>query len=393
MLYYYVQTASVLCCYSSGGSGSASTLSPQSSGSMDVAFRPRRLPDNSWHFQFQIPWQKTPSDVIRKLETGKRPTRHERLEIIRLIVSEILTICPTPGKKHLSEIARRMTKTYPVAFTDVIEGEVVGSGYDTLTKQMVSRVDNLKIGMTSLAIKRQLISSSGGEGSTTQKRRLDSYGCINWQPTLLPPGETPGSQKCGKEELQKMYRERCCDSKAIENMMRVTFFTQRQDIISGTETSEWPYLFEITGMKIHFEELTGMDIDEHDIANKCARVVSFLKHNDKTERMAAIFREMETSSKNVADINVAVFLPLLLKYFNEEEDQMFFKVDQTTLPSEVDCTELPSTPCIVLCGINICLYLFKHFVHDTSLYFGHLTLRVYTSELHSDWLLWLSSIP
>ncbi|XP_025764355.1 uncharacterized protein LOC112847292 isoform X2 [Oreochromis niloticus] len=317
---------------------------------MDVAFRSRRLPDNSWHFQFQIPWQKTPSDVIRKLETGKRPTRRERLEIIRLIVSEILTICPTPGKKHLSEIARRMTKTYPVAFTDVIEGEVVGSGYDTLTKQMVSRVDNLKIGMTSLAIKRQLISSSGGEGSATQKRRLDSYGCINWQPTLLPPGETPGSQKCGKEELQKMYRERCCDSKAIENMMRVTFFTQRQDIISGTETSEWPYLFEITGMKIHFEELTGMDIDEHDMANKCARVVSFLKHNDKTERMAAIFREMETSSKNVADINVAVFLPLLLKYFNEEEDQMFFKVDQTTLPSEVDCTELPSTPCIVLCG-------------------------------------------
>lgn len=75
----------------------------------------------------------------------------------------------------------------------------------------------------------------------------------------------------------------------------------------------------ITGMKIHFEELTGMDMGENNIANKCARVVSFLKHNDKTERMAAIFREMETSSKNVADINVAVFLPLLLKYFNEEE--------------------------------------------------------------------------
>lgn len=104
MLYHYVQTAS----------GSASTISLQSSSSMDVAFRPRRLPDNSWHFQFQIPWQKTPSDVIRKLETGKRPTRRERLEIIRLIVSEVLTICPTPGKKHLSEIARKMTMTYPV---------------------------------------------------------------------------------------------------------------------------------------------------------------------------------------------------------------------------------------------------------------------------------------
>nr|XP_033484748.1 uncharacterized protein LOC117258213 isoform X2 [Epinephelus lanceolatus] len=137
-------------------------------------------------------------------------------------------------------------------------------------------------------------------------------------------------------------------------MMRATFFTQRKDIISGTETSdltkEWPYLFETTGMKTHFEELTGVDMEDKNIATKCARVISFLKSSDKTGKMETIFREMETSSKNVADVNVAAFLPLLLKYFNEEEEQMFYKVDQTTLPSEVDCAELPSTPCIVVCG-------------------------------------------
>lgn len=85
-----------------------------------------------------------PSELFRKLEAGKRPTKSERLEMIRLIVSEILTICPTPGKKHLSEITRKMAKVYPVAFTDVIEGKIVGSGYDSLTKQMISRVDNLR---------------------------------------------------------------------------------------------------------------------------------------------------------------------------------------------------------------------------------------------------------
>lgn len=53
--------------------------------------------------------------------------------MIRLIVSEILTICSKPAKKHLSEIARKMVKVYPVEFTDVIEGEIVGSGYDSLT--------------------------------------------------------------------------------------------------------------------------------------------------------------------------------------------------------------------------------------------------------------------
>lgn len=147
------------------------------------------------HFKFQIPWQKIPSKIIRKLETGKQPIKSERLEIIRLIVSEILTARPTPGKKHISEIARKMTKVYRLSFNDVIEGDVVGSGYDSLTKQMVNRVDNLKRGNTSLSFKRQVISSSEGEDTTTPKRRLDTNGCINWQPTWLPPGETPESQK------------------------------------------------------------------------------------------------------------------------------------------------------------------------------------------------------
>lgn len=158
----------------SGGYSSATASSPRSTSSSSMDITPRQLSDNSWHFKFQIPWQKIPSEIIRKLETRKRPTKSERLEIIRLIVSEILTVCPTPGKKHISEIARKMTKAYPVAFTDVIEGEVVGSGYDLLTKQMVSRVDNLKRGNTSLSLKRQLISSSEGEDTPLQKRRLDT---------------------------------------------------------------------------------------------------------------------------------------------------------------------------------------------------------------------------
>ncbi len=234
---------------------------------------------------------------LRSSESWKQESGQQK------VVSEILNACPTPGEKHISEIARKMTKAFPVAFTDVIEGEVVGSGYDSLTKQMLSRVDNLKRGNTSLSLKRQVISSSEGEDTPTQKRRLDTYGCINWQPTWLPPDETPESQKHAQEELKKMWRERCCDSKAIENMMRATFFTQRKDIISGTETSdltkEWPYLFETTGMKTYFKELTGVDMEDKNIANKCARVISFLKCGDKTEKMETIFREKETSSKNI----------------------------------------------------------------------------------------------
>ncbi|XP_053087514.1 uncharacterized protein LOC117596398 [Pangasianodon hypophthalmus] len=329
----------------SGGYNSPSSNSLISTSSSSMDFTPSQQYDSSWHFRFEIPWKKMPSAIIRKLETGKRPTKSERLQIIRLIVSETLTICPTPGKKHISEIARKMVKAYPVAFRDVTEGEIVGSGYDSITKQMMSRVDNLRRGTSSLFLKRQATGTSEGEDTPPRRRRLDTYGCINWQPVQLPPDETPESQKDAQEQLKKMYKERCHDIKGIENMMRATFFTQRKDIISGIETSdltkEWPYLFETVGMRTHFKELTGLDIDDEAIANKCARVASYLKCSDKTGKMETVFREMETSSKNIADVNAAGFLQLLLKHFNEEEDQTFYKVDKTTLPSEVNCAELP----------------------------------------------------
>lgn len=119
------------------------------------------------------------------------------------------------------------------SFISVIGGEIVGSGYDSLTKQMISRVDNLRRGSISLSLKRQVISTSEGEDTPPRKRRLDTYGCINWQPIRLPPDTTSESQKHAQEELKTMYKERCHDTKGIENMMRATFFTQRKNIISG----------------------------------------------------------------------------------------------------------------------------------------------------------------
>lgn len=41
--------------------------------------------------------------------------------------------------------------------------------------------------------------------------------------------------------------------------------------------------------------------------------------------MQIIFIEMETSNKNVVDVSAAGFIRLVLKYFNEDEKQMFHK--------------------------------------------------------------------
>lgn len=102
-------------------------------------------------------------------------------------------------------------------------------------------------------------------------------------------------------------------------MMRTTFFTQRKDIINGIENSDfindWPYLFEITGMKIHFKELTGMDIYNKAMENKYTRVISYLKTSDKTGKMETIFREMEASSKNVADVMLCYYIIIIIYYW------------------------------------------------------------------------------
>lgn len=100
--------------------------------------------DNSWHYSFEIPWNKMPSNTRKLLDTGKRPSPSERREIIRIVVAEILTVCKKPGKRHITEIARNMVIRYPKSFQDEIEGQVVGTGYDSLVKQFLSRIDNYR---------------------------------------------------------------------------------------------------------------------------------------------------------------------------------------------------------------------------------------------------------
>lgn len=45
----------------------------------------------------------------------RRGHLHPR-EIIRIVVAEILNVCKKPGKRHITEIARKMVIRYPKSF-------------------------------------------------------------------------------------------------------------------------------------------------------------------------------------------------------------------------------------------------------------------------------------
>ncbi|CDQ75791.1 unnamed protein product [Oncorhynchus mykiss] len=128
-----------------------------------------------------------------------------------------------------------MVLTYPKAFQDVIEGEIVGSGHDSLTKQLQSQVENLKRGNTTLSLRRQ---SRESEDPPSKRICLDSYDCINWQPGQLPANETTETQKNTQEDVQKQKQRQQDYCKENIVFAKKTFYSQRKDIMCGMETSD-----------------------------------------------------------------------------------------------------------------------------------------------------------
>lgn len=198
---------------SSAASSSDSTTLPSTASSTRPMTNSSPMPtyDNNWHYTFEIPWMQIPSNTRKLLDKEKRPSPAERREIIRILVAEVLSVCKKPGKKHIMEIARKLVNRYPKSFRDGIEGQVVGTGYDSLVKQMISRIDNYRRLQSPPARKRL---SENHSPDNSKRERKDDYGCINHNPQL-PAGESQVSQREKQEELLNMFQNK--DEECKEN--------------------------------------------------------------------------------------------------------------------------------------------------------------------------------
>ncbi|KAG9272876.1 hypothetical protein AMEX_G11947 [Astyanax mexicanus] len=284
-----------------------------------------------------------PSHIKDTLKMEERPSARDRREVIRLVAAEILAVCQNPKKKHLNEIARKMVLAYPKSFKDVIEGDVVGSGYDSLAKQLQCRVDNYQ--------RTQPMIAQSGVAEKSRRRKTE-YGCVS--PDLVP-GNLEVQQK-KKEELKKMFENNDQDKKKIEMLMFDTFASQRRDVVDEEDTqtmkAEWPYLFHTTGLKTHFWKLTGVQMDEEfyeTMTSKFERILHFFKCQvrEKGSHAAELLHDIHSANSS-KDPSGAVLM--LLLHFKEEERHMFVHVEDTCVSSEVRQENLPSTPCIVVCG-------------------------------------------
>lgn len=334
-------------------SSSASTTVPSTAASTRPMTTSSPMPtyDNNWHYRFEIPWMQIPSNTRKLLDKEKRPSPAERREIIRILVAEVLGVCKKPGKRHINEIARKVVNRYPKSFRDEIEGQVVGTGYDSLAKQMISRIDNYRRLQSPPARKRLCVDHSP---DNSKRERRDDYGCINHDPEL-PAGESQVSQRGKQEELLKMFQNKDKNVKKIERLMIETFPSQRRALLSALKETkeildEWPYLCKETGIKIHFKELTGVQIDEtfdQCAAAKFKRILRYFQfiQTEPSSREGSILCQI---LDGVDEPSAAVLL--LLAHFKEQQDKLFVCVDDTAIAMDVDTTKLPWTPCIVVCG-------------------------------------------
>lgn len=308
--------------------------------------------NNSWHYSFHIPWSKLAPSARQLLENNQRPSAAERREIVRVVVGEVLSVCKKPGKRHIAEIARQMVIRYPKSFRDEIEGQVVGTGYDSLVKQLMSRIDNFR----RLQTPTNKRVSESGRPENVKKGRKDAYGCINPDPEL-PSSETKQLQDQKQEELINMFKNKDKDEKRVEKLMVETFPSQRRDLLSGLkETKEifkvWPFLYQEIGMRLHFRELTGIQIDdtfEESTGSKIRRILRYFQfvQTDPSSRVGTVLNQtLEGGDDTCAAVQ------MLLAHFKEQQEKMFVIVDDTAIASDVDTTKLPWNPCIVVCGNN-----------------------------------------
>lgn len=305
-----------------------------------------RKTSNKWINNFQIPWSKFPKSLLDACTSKVRPTPRDRREMIRIICNDIKMHTLLPGRKNLARIAEMMVTKYKDAFCDTIGDTVIGSGYESLRKQLEEKMANLNR-KTDKAIVKLNVSSDDDNDSETKvkaKKRLgaDSYGCINWQPDSLPVNETPTSQKSKQDWLAEEFPKKNQNKTKVLQLMENTYISQRL-LINQTDTNpvsieelqiQWPFLFEKDCMFQHFELLMGFHIQKvmlESVGDKVDTIFKFMKenaiHSKKTLKQLVIrIEDAMSAEKSKTPLMDGVYL-LLMAYFEEPQELMIKSFD------------------------------------------------------------------
>nr|XP_057939620.1 uncharacterized protein LOC131136588 [Doryrhamphus excisus]XP_057939629.1 uncharacterized protein LOC131136588 [Doryrhamphus excisus]XP_057939635.1 uncharacterized protein LOC131136588 [Doryrhamphus excisus] len=287
--------------------------------------------------------------------------------MIRIIVDSIREVCLNPKLSQCSEIAQRICEKYPASFAEMFEGEVIGNGYSSLESQIKARVyyvnrDNTLVRVRKPRRRSAVMDDSQPETSSTQPTtstcvKIESYGCINWQPLDLPEGETPASAEARREETVSLFSTegpRAAYRGRVDELMKMTYYTTQRYAINRNPPpsivelmEQWPFLFFSRFMCAHFSTLTGIDVDtrlQDSLNSKGKKLLYFFQ-----SQLTRWPKDVKTVLKDISEVgninhSVASLL-VTMAYFKEKEDSLFLLADVTTTSADAEASLLlPSTP-------------------------------------------------
>jgi hypothetical protein len=179
--------------------------------------------------------------------------------MVHEIVKEMFRYDDRPVKQHSQRIAELIVKMYPESLKDTIDGRVIGTGSESLFKQIYYRVENEDRKPKRKKQESTSGMSSAAKQSARRKLSVDSCGCTNFSPEL--DDEEIPMMKAIEEQLVGAFRHKTrCD---VNDLMTKSFPLMRQEILQGATAStlldEWPFLFDLERLVTTFHNLTSVD--------------------------------------------------------------------------------------------------------------------------------------
>uniref|UniRef100_A0A672J7H0 Uncharacterized protein n=1 Tax=Salarias fasciatus TaxID=181472 RepID=A0A672J7H0_SALFA len=332
---------------------------------------PVSVQNSTWVSTFCVPWEKTHESLRHCLAQGKRPEAADRRHMVRVIAEAIREICLNPPFRQCAELAKIIVDKYPESFEDrTEEGERMGNGYYTLSKQLRTRIEFLNRDNTLARLRKpkQLVHALDEDlpGPSKKCAKMDSYGCVNWQPSELPEGENRVSLLEKKRELLTIYSQegqRGADHRRVSELMTLLYEQQRRDINATPPPNmsdlqkEWPFLFVQKFLLQHFCTLTGIDIElrlRESLAAKGSRVLKYFKSQllKWKKEVKTVLQHLQRQMEDV-DLGLASIL-VMIAHFKEKEDSLFLLADETSTRADAEAQlSLPSTPRLIMLGESI----------------------------------------
>lgn len=136
------------------------------------------------------------------LLAGNRLNPDVRRNLVRVLVNEMRSYTDNASKKQMEIVAHRLTSLYADSLKDNIENMVIGTSYDSLMKQLISRNENLNRNSTS-PIVNVLTKRNATPPVKKSTTNIDSYGCVNWSPEVSEEDHVEMSSI--KQELNDMH--------------------------------------------------------------------------------------------------------------------------------------------------------------------------------------------